>query len=151
MPQVSASFYSRVSWGTRPHRGIHGERGGAASPPGAFPSSHADLGERPPRPTADEVRKVISTFPARGGCSYDAFAPGDFNIMTDEGIEALIDIIMRAEAAGEWPDFIIRLVFIPKREGGVRPIALLAAIVRVQGRLRRPIAAEREQRNHRYY
>eukprot|EP00959_Pyramimonas_sp_CCMP1952_P138815 2905559-Pyramimonas_sp.AAC.1 len=38
-----------------------------------------------------------------------------------------------------WPDFTNKLTFIPKREGGVRPIALLAALVRVHGRLRRPM------------
>eukprot|EP00959_Pyramimonas_sp_CCMP1952_P260183 5440005-Pyramimonas_sp.AAC.1 len=43
------------------------------------------------------------------------------------------------------PPFIGKLAFISKREGGARPIALLAAPARVHGRLRRDVAAAWER------
>ena len=64
-------------------------------------------------------------------------SPRALNELPDQGIEALIDLIMLIEEKAEWPDLCSRIVFIAKASGGVRPIGLLSAVVRVQCRLRR--------------
>eukprot|EP00959_Pyramimonas_sp_CCMP1952_P398409 8348017-Pyramimonas_sp.AAC.1 len=110
-----------------------------------------DLGERPRRPTPDQLRRVCSTFKVLGGRSFDSFNPRDFGVLDDVGLEALADLLELVERQCRWPDFINKLAFIPKREGGVRPIALLAALVRVHGRLRRPMAAAWEAARDRGY
>ena len=63
-----------------------------------------------------------------------------------EGIEALIDCIMLIEAMCELPN-VCNYVFIVKAAGGVRPIRLLFAIVRVQCKRRRIEAKQWEASN----
>eukprot|EP00959_Pyramimonas_sp_CCMP1952_P065702 1371708-Pyramimonas_sp.AAC.1 len=43
------------------------------------------------------------------------------------------------------------MAFIPKTDGGLRPIALLGALVRIHGRLRRPVAKQWERERDRPY
>jgi hypothetical protein len=121
----------------------------AAEPPKL--SWPADLGERPRRPTPDQLRRVCATFKVHGGRSFDSCNPRDFGVLDDAGLEALADVTELVEQQYCWPDFINKLAFVPKREGGVRPIALLAALVRVHGRLRRPIATVWEATHNRGY
>ena len=59
------------------------------------------------------------------------------NELPDQGIEALIDLIMLIEQKCGWPDLCNRIVFIAQAAGGVWPIGLLFAIVRGQCKLRR--------------
>eukprot|EP00959_Pyramimonas_sp_CCMP1952_P414024 8674308-Pyramimonas_sp.AAC.1 len=58
---------------------------------------------------------------------------------------------MAIEAAAEWPSLITKIAFLAKRLGGVRPIALLHVVARVQARLRMSIAKEWEAKNSRHY
>ena len=66
-------------------------------------------------------------------------------MMDDLGFEAWIDLGTAIEQAADWPGFATNLASIPNTDGGLRPIALLAAVVRAHGRLRRPIMAVWEE------
>ena len=97
-----------------------------------------DGGEAPfHQPSTDAMRRILNTFLAATGLGYDVLSPRALNELPDQGIEALIDLIMLIEEKAEWPDLCSRIVFIAKASGGVRPIGLLFAVVRVQCRLRR--------------
>eukprot|EP00959_Pyramimonas_sp_CCMP1952_P293230 6132901-Pyramimonas_sp.AAC.1 len=65
--------------------------------------------------------------------------------MDDLGIEVLIGLLMAIELQADGPSFTTKVAFIPKADGGLRPIALLAAVVRVHGRLRRPTMQQWEK------
>ena len=81
------------------------------------------------------------------GLGYDAVPPRALNELPDQGVEALIDLTMLIEEKREWPTLCNRIVFIAKAAGGVRPIGLLFAIVRVQCKLPRIEAEMWEARN----
>ena len=99
------------------------------------------------RPSVDAMRRVLTSFRAVFGLGYDAVPPRALNELPDQGIEALIDLIMLIEEKCEWPTLCNRIVFIAKAAGGVRPIGLLFAIVRVQCKLRRIEAKMWKARN----
>ena len=82
---------------------------------------------------ANDVEHV---FPRGHGLGYVAVPPRTLNELPDQGIGALIDLIMLIEYMCEWPNLCNRIVFIAKAVGGVRPIGLLFAIMRVQCKLR---------------
>ena len=82
-----------------------------------------DLGPRRERPSVSAMRRVIGTFKAASGSSFDSIRPREFNLMGDLGIEALIDLVMAVEQAADWLSFVTNLAFIPKTDGGLRPIA----------------------------
>ena len=111
----------------------------------------ADLGLRPPRPTTSHMRKVLATFKALSGSGLDSWTPRQLLMLDDQGIDCLIDVIMLIEQSCQWPDMCTKLVFLAKRTGGLRPIALINLIARVQARLRRPIACQWEHDHDREY
>ncbi len=49
-----------------------------------------DLGNRPDRPSVDQLRDVLKSFPTGTGQSFDFVSPRSFEHLSDEGIEALI-------------------------------------------------------------
>ena len=59
------------------------------------------------------------------------------NELPDQGSEALIHLIVLIEEKCDWPNQCNQILFIAKAAGGVRPIGLLFAIMRVQCKLRR--------------
>ena len=71
----------------------------------------------------------------RSGC--DAVLPRTLNELSNEGIEALIGLVMLLEANYERPNLCNRIACIAKAAGGVRSIDTLFAVVRVQCKLRR--------------
>ena len=80
---------------------------------------------------------MLTSCRAVTGLGDDAVPPRALNEVPDQGIEALIDPIMLIEEEVEWRTLCNRIVFIAKAAGGVRPIKLVFAIVRVQCKLRR--------------
>ena len=68
-------------------------------------------------------------------------------------VKALLKLLIRCEAVGEWP-VVIELVIIcllPKPEGGFRPIGLFPVLPRVWMRPRRNATLQWERRNDRSY
>ena len=99
------------------------------------------------RPSVGAMRRVLTSFRAITVLGYDAVSARTLNELPEQVIEALIDLIMLIEEKCEWPAFCNRIVFTAKAAGGVRPIGLLFAIVRVQCKLRRIEAKMWEAKN----
>ena len=99
------------------------------------------------RPSVGAMRRVLTSFCAVTGLGYDAVPPRALNKSPDQGIEALIDLIMLIEEICDWPTLCNRIVFIAKAAGGVRLNGLLFAIVRLRCKLRRIEAKMWEARN----
>lgn len=110
-----------------------------------------DLGPRPPRPSVLLLRKVLATFKVHTGAGLDSWTPRQLLHLDDAGLECFLDVLMLIEKHCEWPVVVNKIVFLAKRTGGLRPIALIYLVARVQARLRRPIALEWEKRNDRSY
>ena len=89
----------------------------------------ADDGSLFHRPTTDATRRILGSLGAVTGLGYDAVPPRAFNELPDQGIEALIGLIMLVERKCEWPNLCNRTVFIAKAAGTARPIGLLFAII----------------------
>ena len=106
-----------------------------------------DLGVPPPPPSVAELRAVLKTFKASTGTGFDQCSPRLFLLLPDEALSILCDIIGAIERNLEWPSAWIRIVFILKRAGGVRPLGLLHVLCRVQSRLRRPLVHSWQHEN----
>ena len=119
---------------------------GLQTPALAWP---ADLGARPPRPSVTTLKKVLASFKVRTGAGLDRWTPRQLLHLDDVGLECFLDIVMMVEQQCQWPAVSTKIVFLAKRTGGVRPIALIYLVARVQARLRRPLAVEWERRNDR--
>ena len=110
-----------------------------------------DLGERPPRPSVETMRAVLKTFKARTACAFDSLKPRQLLYLDDAGLEAFIDLIMMCERQADWPLMSTKIIFLQKRLGGLRPIALIALVARVQARLRRSVLVSWEKANDRAF
>ncbi len=110
-----------------------------------------DLGPMPPRPSTAALRRAAATFPAGTGLSWDRLHPRALCRLADWRLEKLIDILMWAEATGQWPAAIhyVTIVLLPKGDGAYRPIGLFPPLVRLWMRLRRDMVVEWEARNDR--
>ena len=52
----------------------------------------------------------------------------------------MIDLLASIASDCAWPDFVTKMAFVPKTDGGLRPMAPPGAPARVHGRPRRPLA-----------
>ena len=91
------------------------------------------------RLSTDAMRRVLTSFRAVTGPGYAAVPPRTLNELPDQGIEALIDLIMLTERKCEWRNLCNRSVFIAG--------AAVFVIVRIQCKLRRVEAKMWEARN----
>ena len=64
-------------------------------------------------------------------------------LLDDDTAEEVLSFMMDMEQIWAVPGQLdqLRFVFIPKRGGGTRPIGLIATIVRVLARMRKPLVA----------
>ncbi len=101
------------------------------------------------RPTVHQLRAALRSFPTGTALAWDALHPRALLRLGDARLEELIDLMIKAEADGEWPEEIgtVSIVLLPKPDGGWRPIGLFPAMVRVWMRLRRD-AAQRWEEDH---
>ena len=76
------------------------------------------------------------------GC--DAFHPRWFAWLSCELLEAFAVLLNSMERVGAWPEQLsaILIAFIPKSNGGTQQIGLLAGLVRLWERVRKPIVAD---------
>ena len=110
-----------------------------------------DLGEELPRPTAAEAKWAIKTFKINRGTGFDGISPRVFEHLTLPGLECLIDLVCLIEQTAEWEDLLNIIVFLEKATGGWRPIALVYAVLALQGRLRRPLVKDWEAAHDREF
>ena len=88
-----------------------------------------------------DIRKVAPTYRLRTGLGTDCFNPRWLGWLSDVTLDGFAKLLMAIEAPGVWPTLVQQIVIalIPKADGGRRPIGLLAMLVRVWERVRRPI------------
>eukprot|EP00959_Pyramimonas_sp_CCMP1952_P136835 2863336-Pyramimonas_sp.AAC.1 len=97
-------------------------RVGAKDPPLKWPS---DLGERPPAPTLEHLKRVLRTFPVGTGCGFDQLPSRQLLCLPDEALGIFCQLISCIEHKVEWSPMTTRMIFIFTKLGGVRPLALL--------------------------
>ena len=106
-----------------------------------------------PRPTLQQVRKAALSFPRATGRGAEQLHPRHFALLSDDALDAWLDIMIQMEAQGILPRqlALLVLVFLPKGDGGHRPIGLFMAAQRLWGRLRRKEVIEWEAKCSRAY
>ena len=109
------------------------------------PPSDADwgpMGNPLPKPPVADVRSAAKSFPERTGLSGDGWHPRHFAHLSNDSLHCWVEVMYAAELMGKIPDIFhfLMVVFIPKPLGGVRPIGLFTASLRLWGRIRRPVA-----------
>jgi len=109
-----------------------------------------DLGPQLPKADPARIRAVARTFKRPTGLGPDRFHPRWVALLSDVLLEQLAAIFEDSEAAGRWPEVFeeVFAVFIPKADGGLRPILLYATPYRIWAKLRLPIVNEWEAKPH---
>ena len=88
-----------------------------------------------------ELRKAARTFKASTAAGVDAVLPTQYAWLSDELLNNIGKLLGVIEDSGCWPrqTMLSIIHLIPKQSGGKRPIGLLASIVRLWDRARKPI------------
>lgn len=101
--------------------------------------------------SADEVFRAAGKFKYKTGLGGDFWHPRDVLNMQWEGVEALAMILTAMERLGRPPLELLTLVTLDKPDGGHRLIALITGLVRLHGRIRRPMVRAWERAHDRSY
>ncbi len=90
--------------------------------------------------TGQDLRKASSTF-ARTAIGTDNIGPWHYAWLSDELVASIAAFLQGLEAVGVWPDDLHEALIhlIPKVTGGRRPIGVLASLLRLWERARRPV------------
>ena len=88
-----------------------------------------------------ELRKAARTFKVSTAAGADALLPSHFAWLSDELLDSIGELLQVVETAGCWPSQLALSVIhlIPKQVGGKRPIGLLASLIRLWDRSRKPV------------
>ena len=102
---------------------------------------HAEEGLDLPNLGHEALRTAAKSFRPRTGMGVDALVPTQFAWLSDELLDAVGEFFMALEKAGCWPGQVSLAMahLIPKATGGRRPIGLLAFVVRLWERARKPV------------
>ena len=89
----------------------------------------------------DDLRKAARSFKTRTAAGVDALLPSHFAWLSDPLLDRVGELLSVFEEAGCWPRQVaLSLIhLIPKASGGRRPIGVLASLVHLWERARRPI------------
>ena len=95
-----------------------------------------------PRASPDELRAVSRKFPEHTGSSLDGFYPRSLSFLCDSALDTLSALYECIERLGLFPAkvFWTLMPLLEKPQGGLRAILLVAGIVRMWQRLRKPFA-----------
>ena len=106
-------------------------------------SAHLPSCDELPAITGGCIARVAKTYKERTGLGCDDFHPRWLGWLSADLLSALAILLTAIEGVGLWPAQVqgILVPLIPKADGGRTPIGLLAAIVRVWERLRKPVVA----------
>ena len=96
-----------------------------------------------PAITPADIVAVSKTYRRRTGLGCDSLHPRWLGWLSEPVLQGLAELLMTLERVGVWPGQVqtILVAQIPKSDGGRRPIGLLAGIVRVWERIRKPLVA----------
>ena len=96
------------------------------------------------RSSRDTFRKVSASFSESTGIGSDRCHLRIWTQLSDEAVDAVIEYLYAVESSLYWPEqaSLISYFLFDKQGGGKRPIGLLASLVRVWERLRKPYANE---------
>ena len=87
------------------------------------------------------LEDAARSFSALTGLGADRLAPRAVLRLSPQARAALCRILTFCEAVGSWGrNLIVLIVLLPKPDGGLRPIGLFAAIIRLWGRARAEVA-----------
>ncbi len=100
-----------------------------------------------PRPTVRDVRRAARRFKARTKVGVEGLSPRDMAELTDEVVEAYIDVMLTCERLGKVPDRVATVVvmLLNKKLGGRRPIGILPTMYRLWAAVRKPLLHEWER------
>ena len=100
----------------------------------------SETGDPLPRLGHAQLRAAARSFKATTATGVDALAPVQFGWLSDPLLDQLGLLLESIEERGRWPSQIgLAMVhLIPKASGGRRPIGLLASLVRLWERARKP-------------
>ena len=87
---------------------------------------------------AELIPLAAMTFPSETGFGHDNIAPRSLARLSPDAIRALAELYVAFERFGEWVDVLdlVLIVFLPKNEGGYRPIGLFPTVIREWFRVR---------------
>ena len=119
----------------------------ASSADAPWRGAKVDAADRPPRPLPAELRAAALRYKKRTGVGVDNLWPRWVAWLNDSTLDALSGLLYIIEGLGFWPSAVMATVMkqIPKKTGGRRPIGLLATLVRIWEKLRKPLVVEWRQ------
>ncbi len=87
------------------------------------------------------------------GVGVDWIPPRAYSWLSIDTLNQVAKFYLLVESLARWPGAVAHILMhlIGKKVGGTRPIGVLASIVRIWERLRRPVCWAWRQRNHRLY
>ena len=93
-----------------------------------------------PRPSLEEARRRIASFKVDTAVGVWSTRPRWYGWISDQPIEAWIDLFMVVEETGRWRDTIQDIIvhLNPKAIAGNRPIGVLPSRIRWWEKLRKP-------------
>jgi ribonuclease HI len=100
---------------------------------------------------AEEVKEAAQTFRYNTGQNWDRVSPRFIALLPEAARQWIAKILNQCECEGKWPKASNRVVFIAKREGGLRPIGLLPVLIRLHARIRKKAILQWEHSNKRAY
>ena len=94
-----------------------------------------------PRVTGADVKRAGLQFKKTTGLGCDGFRPQWFSWLSNELLDQYANLLTVIENMGAWPALVTSLLIvqIPKAGGGRRPIGLLATLIRVWEKIRKPV------------
>ncbi len=106
-----------------------------------------------PRMTAEEISEASGSFAWRTSATYDGFHPRHWSLLSTGARRATAALCEAIELLGALPVQInlVTMPLIGKALGGYRAIGMVAALLRLWARARRPIADAWEDRNRRSF
>ena len=99
--------------------------------------------------TAKQIWKAALSFSPRTGVGEDVFHPRLVAFLSEEVRSCYAQVLNTAEDTGCWPSIVsVNLIhLIPKLSGGMRPIGLMATLIRIYERVRRNLVARWREEN----
>ena len=103
--------------------------------------------------SANDALRAAGSFKTNTSIGVDRFPPKALQLLSFPLVQAIADFPNAIGTRGRWPEAVsdVLMHFTPKPTGGRRPIAVLATVLRVWERVRKPLVREWIACNHKEY